>query len=678
MRMKKNILIILGIIIFAICLENILASTSMFKHLELMSYDFRSKFDADNGVLGNKFNHADKDIVIIGIDDYSKKTLAQNSNLDLGPWPWKRDVWNNVVDFIEKGDPEAVLFDMVFEQSNENPWPDRKFAKNLRRYDNIILGTYLDNPKNSNDAFTPNSDIEYNDFLPTSTALNVKIKDKKLDDAITYYTNSPVRDIYTEHNTMGVVNKDLDYDFIVRKNRPLFKLVKNNETYYMPSLAFAGFLKYMGEDGNIVVKNHKILYKGRVIPIDNDGNVSLNWHKFGHSYSYIPISKIFLNEAGENEIKADYFKNKFVIIGKTESGKGVDLSSKLDPSFASLEADAIALDNFLNDSIPSNTKTRKFIYEIQAPIQYLLIIFACVIVGLVSWFSKNALIGAIRSVILIALYILLCFWCFVNPSTRIWIPIFVPLYYLLFTSCFVFAFKFYKEIKQKIFLMSVFGKNISPEKSKNLLENPNKVVLKNTKKHMTVLYCEVNDFTSLSEKYNTEKLMTDLNELFKEIVDIIFENNGTVDKFIGNSIMAYWSADELSSNDNAFWAVKTALEIKKKVNEIKVKNAKENKIIIDVTMGINTGDALLGLVGPDKIMSYTAMGETLNVASHLKELAYVTLNKPILISESTYKEAKDKIITLDVCEISVKGKIEKMKIYEPIGLADEDKINESI
>jgi adenylate cyclase len=150
---------------------------------------------------------------------------------------------------------------------------------------------------------------------------------------------------------------------------------------------------------------------------------------------------------------------------------------------------------------------------------------------------------------------------------------------------------------------------------------------------------------------------------------VIFDNNGTVDKFIGDCVMAYWG-DPIASDDDAFMAVKTALEVKEKVNELRIQNEQAGKLAFDVKIGINTGDALLGLSGSEKIMSYTAMGDAINVAARL-EASCSKLNKDILIAESTYHQVTGKINAQAVEKIALKGKTEKVFVYEPIGLINE-------
>lgn len=668
--MKKNVLIVLGIIVLTVFVGNLLSNTYFFKHLELLSYDLRARLNADD--------NADKDIVIVAIDDYSQKKLMEVPEDSSGHRPWEQDVWKNVVKFIEKGEPKALMFNMVFEQEEDRPWYDRSFAQILKKYDNIVLGTYLDKPLFKDNNFTKKLDIEDNNNIPTSTPLDVEIDDKKLDKIITYTANAPVANIYTRYNNLGVLNNILDDDSVVRKNQPIFKLVKNTKhgekTYYMPSLAFEGFLKYMGEGDKISVKNNKIYYKDRVIPIDSNGIVNISWHNRGRGYAYIPISKILLNKGRRKDVKPEFFKDKLVIIGKTVTGRDIDLNSIISASYLSPEATAIALDNFVNDTNPYNVHSRKFVSELSKPAQFFITLIACLIVAGLGLLPKRATIGFVNGFILILLYLFFSFWLFVNPASRILIPVVVPLYYLAVTAGLIFAFRFYKEMAHKSSIMNVFGKFVAPKVLATMMKTPDKLILKNTKKKLTILFCDVRDFTNLAERNNPEKLINNLNELFKEIVNIIFENSGTVDKFMGDCIMAYWEdlgGDLTESDNDEYMAVKTALEIKKRVEELKVKNAKEGKIVFDVKIGINTGDAILGLTGTDKIMSYTAMGDAVNIASRL-ESACSTYKRDILISKSTYNSVKNKIKVRELGKIPIKGKNERIDIYEPIEILSDE------
>ncbi|HNW25283.1 MAG TPA: adenylate/guanylate cyclase domain-containing protein [Candidatus Gastranaerophilaceae bacterium] len=662
----KRFLTILGLVLIVIFIQVLFKP--FFNKLEWMTYDLRARFSTDKGPFNKKFNKADKKIVLISIDDYSRKQIANHPELNLGAWPWRRNVWGEVLNYIEQGHPRAVLLDIVFNDISRGYDYDNQFAQELKKYNNVVLATSLNNPKYLSDKIK-SDDVVNSFFLPTKKPLDVENFDKQIDYNITYLSHAPIYNIYTEHNTMGVVNKVVGTDSIIRKVQPIFKLEKNKQVYYIPSLAFAGFLKYMGEGGKITIKHNKIFYKNRVIPIDDEGTTLLSWHGKGNDYTYIPISKIFLREKiNGKKITPNFFKDKIVIIGRTEAGTDIHASA-VNPTYAGPEANAAGIDNFINDTDEKSNLKRKFISQLPPFIKYEIIIFFCLIIAFIGLTSKNAIYALFNSLFLVFLYLFISFYAFAHPGIRLWIPIIEPLFYILLTTGIILALRLHKETTQKREIMNMFGKFVSPNVLSTIIKNPSKLVLKNSKKRVTILFCDVKDFTSLSEKYDPQKLVDNLNELFNEIVNIIFKNNGTVDKFIGDSVMAYWG-DPIASPDDAYMAVKTALEIKKKVNEMKLENAKNNKIIFDVKIGINTGDALLGLSGSNKIMSYTAMGDAVNTASRL-ESACSKLKKDILISKSTYEKVKEKILAIYVDKIEVKGKDEQIEVYEPVSFVQE-------
>ena len=661
--MKKNLLII-GIILLVIFSERVLSYTSLFDNLELITYDIRAKFATDFGPFNKRFNHSDKNIVIVSIDDYSRKKLAQNPQLNLGSFPWARGVWADVLNFIEKGKPKAVLFDLIFNELNKDKNNDFKFSHELKKYNNVVLATSLNDPAYLVKTFSKDKKIQNSNYLPTSKPLNVENNNKILDEAITYYSHAPVTPYYTKYNTIGVVNKVVGYDSVIRNAQPIFKLIKDEKIYYMPSLSFAGFLKVVGEDGKITIKDNKLYYKDRVIPINNKGETLISWHGRGGDYDYVPVSKILLHKYEPNELSPGFFKDKIVVIGRTEAGTDIHRSA-VNPSYSGPESNATAIDNFINDSLPQKKGTRKFVTELSSYQVTLLTIFFCILIALIGLISKNAFLCFMNSVGLILFYLLFCVWMFANPAIRIWIPMALPLYYLIMTALIIFAYKFQKEIAKKATIMNMFGKFVSPKVLNTLLKNQDNLMLKSTKKRITVMFCDVKNFTTLSEKCNPEELVDTLNESFNEIVDIIFENKGTVDKFIGDCTMAYWG-DPIANEDDAFMAVKTALEIKEKVKQLSLKNEKLGRIVFDVKIGINTGEALLGLSGSKKIMSYTAMGDAVNVASRL-ESNCSKLGSDILISKTTYDDIKDKIEAEEVGKIKVKGREEHIEVYAPKG-----------
>lgn len=652
---KKKILWILGIILIVFVFERIISSTVFAQKLELGTYDFRTKIATSLGLYNKELPASKKKIVIVAIDDYSSQELLKNQNIDLGMWPWPRDTWSSVVNYIEKGEPKAILFDLVFDKMDSNHWNDRRLAQALGRYNNIVLGTYL--YKHT----LPQSLTEKTDYAPTYKPLDLSIDSKNLERAITFYSNSPVSDIYTQFNTMAVANRVTDIDFVTRKTRPVYKLVKDNQVYYMPSLAFAGFMKYLGDKDKVVIEKGKILYKGRTIPLDSEGLVNINWNGFGRNYTYIPVSKIILSEKSEKYVKSDFFKDKIVMIGRV--GKDSNLKP-IETSYASFEANAAALDNFINDTDQSNPSARKFISKAPVALEYLLIILTCTLACLFALISKTSLVGLVNDLVLILVYILFCIWIFATPQGRIWMPMIVPLYYLFVTSAIVFGYKFRKEFVKRLQVRKIFEKLVAPQVLSTLLKNPDGIILASHKTPIAFMSCNVNNFASLAQKHSPENFVSDLNNLLEEIINIIFENNGTIDNITQGCISAFWG-EPVSSENDAYLAVKSALEIKKKVNDLKILNTKENKMVFDVTVGIDTAEAVVGLAGAHNLINYTVMGDCVELAAKLEQSS-ITLKRDILITKSTQQRLLDNLIALEVGKLSIKGYTGQIEVFEPI------------
>ena len=294
----RKVFLVICIFLLIVGIEPIVSKIFMFNGLELATYDMRSKLALDKGLLSN-FNHskhADKKIVIVAVDDYSKKQIAAHPELNINSWPWRRDVWTPVVDFIEKGKPKTLLFDFVFDDLKYSYSYDGDFAGVLGRYKNIVLATSLSDPKQTFDKLSADEkkklDGQNRGFTPTGFPLMVQIDNQQLDDSITYYSHSSVYNAYTRHNLMGVVHQAQDNDSVIRTAQPIFKLVKNGESIYLPSLAFAGFLKYIGEGGSVTVEKDKLTYKGREIPITSDGVSPINWHGAGGGKEYDYVHEI--------------------------------------------------------------------------------------------------------------------------------------------------------------------------------------------------------------------------------------------------------------------------------------------------------------------------------------------------------------------------------------------------
>lgn len=230
-----------------------------------------------------------------------------------------------------------------------------------------------------------------------------------------------------------------------------------------------------------------------------------------------------------------------------------------------------------------------------------------------------------------------------------------------------------REQQEKEKIKNAFKQYVMPAIIDELLRDPSKLKLGGEKKHLSILFTDIKDFSTISEHLSPEQLVGFLNEYLTKMTDIILENHGVVDKYIGDAIMAFWGAP-VDEPYHTYLVCKSALdmvEINKKMNvEWKERGLPE----IHTRIGINTGNVIVGNIGSEKKFDYTVLGDHVNLASRLEGLNKM-YGTHVLISESTYQLVKDRVNVRSLDLVRVKGKTQPVKIYEllPEKLSKEDK-----
>jgi adenylate cyclase len=216
-------------------------------------------------------------------------------------------------------------------------------------------------------------------------------------------------------------------------------------------------------------------------------------------------------------------------------------------------------------------------------------------------------------------------------------------------------------------IRNLFSHYLSPAVLESLLANPGRVSLAGRKVEATVLFCDIAGFTSLSEKLAPEDVARLLNRYFDEVTRIIFAHKGTVDKFIGDAVMAFWG-DPLPDPDHAYHACAAALAIQDRIGVLREETSGDGLPGIEVRIGINTGGVIAGNMGSSDLFNYTVVGNTVNVASRL-EAANKEWGTRILISGSVREKAGGRIAAKSLGPIPIRGKSQSVAIHELIGLA---------
>jgi len=224
--------------------------------------------------------------------------------------------------------------------------------------------------------------------------------------------------------------------------------------------------------------------------------------------------------------------------------------------------------------------------------------------------------------------------------------------------------KLFDDVRREERLRTSLQRYLSPNIVDEMVQKTGDLPLGGEKRKVSVLFCDIRGFTTLTEKEPVETIVGLLNEYFSAMSDVIFANKGTLDKFIGDAIMAIYGAP-IELKDGAYQSVKTALEMREKLVKLNEKWKAEKKPQIQVGYGINTGEAIVGNIGSERRMEYTAIGDMVNTASRVEG---ETEGGQIFITEETFQELGNKVKVNKLKQVSLKGKSAKVQIYEVTGL----------
>jgi adenylate cyclase len=200
----------------------------------------------------------------------------------------------------------------------------------------------------------------------------------------------------------------------------------------------------------------------------------------------------------------------------------------------------------------------------------------------------------------------------------------------------------------------------------DLLSDPSKLSLGGTKKELTILFSDIRNFTTISESLPPEEVVQLLNEYLAEMTSIVFKYHGTVDKFIGDAVMAFWGAP-LPQEDHALLACRCAIEMIETVEALKVRWHAMGRVTFDIGVGLNTGEVIVGNIGSQQRMDYTVIGDNVNLASRL-EGVNKQFHTHIIIGEQTYAKVQHVVEVRSLGGVKVKGKEIEVGIFELLGL----------
>ena len=422
---------------------------------------------------------------------------------------------------------------------------------------------------------------------------------------------------------IGYVNLFTDLDGVTRSFTPHMLGIEEHDHFSMRVVG-----QYLG-----------------VTPDLGSNRMLINFFAEPGGYEYISFSNVY-----NNMTNSSYFRDKIVLIGATAADLHDDVIVPIsNQAMPGVEVNANLVQSIL---------TRDFIYY-QDDTTAIGVIFLFALLAGILLFRFRIYIATVFLAVLAIAYVLFSIYMFDSGTIM---NVLYPLLSITLVYIGLVVMYYLTEERSRKWITDVFGKYVSPVVIASLIKNPDMINLGGEKRNITIFFSDIRGFTSIAEKLEPEELVHLLNEYLTEMTSIITKDQGLVDKYMGDAIMAFWGAP-LDQPIHAEIACSSSLEMMDKLGELQKKWKKEDIPSFDIGIGLNSGDAIVGNMGSKSRFDYTAMGDNVNLASRLEGLnKFYGTN--IIISENTHKIIKDKFETRKLDAVKVKGKRKPILIYE--------------
>lgn len=604
-------------------------------------------------------NIASDDVILVVIDD---KSLTE-----LGRWPWKRDRTIQIFDYLEYyTDAKVIAYDaVVMAPDFENPESDRYFFNNVGKYNKLIAGVGF-----MSENFGDNiNEAEYNALLTEKNNIKVIDKRRKKQNKENFYKSfTPfLKEYFKNIKLLGSVNTYQDQDGYIRR---IDQLVDYNGSLY-PSLGLISYSKYTGineftiDDEYITAKNDKYKLK---IPVKSDSGIVFSYISFYKTldgmYSHKKVSASDVIKSLESIKKGEkpildpaIFKDKAVFVGANANAQALfDIKrTPISDTFAGVDIQATNFNNLI-DNVFYTTSSPYYDFAI------VLFAFLLVMVFVSLLPVSTALLCASCAMLLYFVF------AFIMYDNRFAIGLIMPEIFMVFAIGCGYSYKYLIEGRKKEKIQTAMSKYISKDVMQNVVQNIDSIKLGGKRAEVTVLFADIRGFTSISEQLSPVEVTKILNEYFSELVPIIEQHKGILNKFMGDAILAIFG-EPIKNENHPVDAVKCAYKMLKKVKLLQEKWLNEGKPKIEIGIGIATGEAFVGNIGSEERLEYTVIGDTVNTASRIENYNKVYRTN-FLISEETYLKVQKYVDVIKIREVSIRGKAKKINIYEVLRILD--------
>ena len=589
-------------------------------------------------------------IILVELDDRGFDRLEELKQL-YGDRIFDADLIN----ILKAAGVKSIGYDAVFVSEGG---PDLLYA--TEKAGNVFYPVILSPQKMDNTSFSSPDVIE--------KIWNMKASGKS---PTTYYIRYGTKiDLLKVSKGITQININPDSDGIYRR----VPLLIRTEDGYFPSLGLsmaADYLQVGADQMEVDFGSHILLKNARYpdgatkdirIPIDDQGQMIINfageWLEVFRHISFVDILEVLGDEDLSDILEGEISGGLVIVADVSSAGKDFEaVPIARDYPLSSIHA------NVLNSIITDN-----FIREL-AVWQQIVINMAIAFIMCITAIKTRAFIFFLVAVGIFCLYGLFVIGLFIYGNTFMnAIPAAVA---IIFSFIFVSVYRYLREEQEKTLLYQTFQSYFSPSVMNKILAEPEKLE-SSERKVLTVLFTDISGFTAWSSTREPEEIHSTLNEYYGEMARIVFKYEGTIDKYMGDGMMAFFG-DPVEYDDHALRAVKTAIDMQKMARQLKERWKSQGRLQIQMRIGINTGEVVVGNMGSENRVDYTVLGSNVNLAQRLEDNCPI---EGILISQSVYKELKKEqqkdpssvsgIETTFFGNLNVKGLSEEIEVYQVV------------
>ncbi|GHV41359.1 adenylate/guanylate cyclase domain-containing protein [Spirochaetia bacterium] len=663
-KSKKNFAALI-IIVLTFIIAALLYLGGIFDYLENKTYDFRVK------ALAGQSRPSD-DIIVILLD---QRSIDWGQRERGWSWPWPRAAYAELTDYMKAGGANSLTLDVLFsEPSVYGPQDDEAFAQASARFGRVVQAAFFSSQAGK-DRFWP---AGLNKPLFSSSG-GTSLPPSRWD-TLEMAAQFPLETLRNTAEAIGSTTNGADPVDDVYRRAYLFTPFDHR---LIPGLAPASLLASGSLQGiSYDQKKQTIQWGDYTLPVDKDGGILLRFR--GEIDRYIPYSASDVLQSaadyrtGETpNLPPEDFSGKYVFFGYNAPGLFDIFSTPISSVYPGVGVHITLLDNLLQGD---------FIREIPVWVNLLCIFLAAVLITLLTLYSRRIPLSVGGTVFLIAIIIALCFGVYHFGS--LWLHLVPILFSVIAAFLGSTLYNYATEGSQKRFIKSAFSRYLSPKVIDQIIADPSKLNLGGEKREMTAIFTDIQRFSSISEALQKEyaddgpKVLVELLNLYlTEMSNIVLENGGTIDKYEGDAIIAFFGAP-IWTGQHAALACRSAVKMKKRELELRAEIMKadgafavplskliEGKAIrnerpLYTRIGINSGDMVVGNMGTPNKMDYTIMGNAVNLAARLEGVNKQYDTSGILISEYTRDKIGDDFILRGLSRVRVVGVNTPLRLYE--------------